>query len=250
MINIKFENLKNTNLIYGDPGSGKTYSVIQFIKNNIHRNFLIINAYDEYSDFENYDNIKILDHLYLTLDWIDHLDNYYDTIIIWDNYTDPPPQLFLYLKNIKIIISQKISKTIENKIDNFMECTNKKSSLLDQPQPKPSSGDCWKNLIERYSEDNAYKTNLHKEINTSELISLHRLMIERRKVGIERYNTVLQPFNGRDAIEDLLAEQLDSLAYSEQISLEKPELLQLMLEWQKSTIDNMSKLINFKKNLK
>ena len=43
-----------------------------------------------------------------------------------------------------------------------------------------------------------------------------------------------------------LAEQLDSLAYSEQVSLEHPELTSLMSEWQKFTIDSMSKLIGFK----
>ena len=89
---------------------------------------------------------------------------------------------------------------------------------------------------------------MHKQININELVSLHRLMSDRRKIGIERYNTVLQPFNGRDCVRDLLEEQLDSLAYSEQVSLEFPELKELMLDWQKSTIDYMSKLIEFKEN--
>lgn len=118
-----------------------------------------------------------------------------------------------------------------------------------QPAPKQSTGDCWKNLIERYSENNVYNTELYKQINISELVSLNRLMSDRRKLGIERYNTVLQPFNGRDCVRDLIEEQLDSLAYSEQVSLEFPELKELMLNWQKITIDNMSKLISFKESL-
>lgn len=126
----------------------------------------------------------------------------------------------------------------------------KSEPRTNQPAPIQSEGDCWKNLIERYSVDNVYNTDLHKEIHTGQLINLNRLMVDRRNIGIERYNTVLQPFNGRNAIRDLIEEQLDSLAYSEQVSLEQPELKELMLEWQKSTIDNMSRLITFKENCK
>lgn len=126
-----------------------------------------------------------------------------------------------------------------------METTFTKSSL-DQNPPQPSTGDCWKNLIDRYSEDGVYKKELYREIRIDKLIALQRLMVERRKIGIERYGTVLQPFNSRNAIDDLLAEQLDSLAYSEQVSLEYDELEALMLEYQKVTLNYMSKLLDFK----
>lgn len=135
----------------------------------------------------------------------------------------------------------------QNVLGNKMNKEQNQSSP-DQPLPKQSTGDCWKNLIERYSEDNVYNTNLYKEIRLEELVNLNRLMVERRKIGIERYNTVLQPFNGRDCVRDLIEEQLDSLAYSEQVILEYPELIEIMLEWQKFAINNMSKLISFKEN--
>lgn len=73
-------------------------------------------------------------------------------------------------------------------------------------------------------------------------------MVERRQLGIDRYGTVLQAFNGRNAIDDLLSEQLDSLAYSEQVSLENPELTEIMIDWQKNTINEMQKLIAFKES--
>lgn len=115
-----------------------------------------------------------------------------------------------------------------------------------QPAPKKSEGDCWKNLIDRYGEDNIYKSELYREIRIDKLISLNRLMIERRNIGIDRYKTVLQPFNGRDCVRDLLEEQLDSLAYSEQVSLEYPKLEALMLEYQKVILNYMSKLLDSK----
>ena len=46
--------------------------------------------------------------------------------------------------------------------------------------------------------------------------------IEKRKaLGIRRYGTVLQPFNGRDALLDLYEEILDSLMYCKQLLVER-----------------------------
>jgi hypothetical protein len=45
----------------------------------------------------------------------------------------------------------------------------------------------------------------------------------RLKVGIERYGTGLQPFNGRDALQDLYEELLDACMYIKQAIMERDE---------------------------
>lgn len=65
----------------------------------------------------------------------------------------------------------------------------------DQPPPEESEGDVWAEVIED--------------------------MVERRQVGIERYNTPLQRFNGRDAMVDAYQEALDLLVYLRQASGER-----------------------------
>jgi hypothetical protein len=46
----------------------------------------------------------------------------------------------------------------------------------------------------------------------------------RRNLGIQRYGTPLQPFNGRDAGQDLLDELLDGATYAMQLVIERGEL--------------------------
>lgn len=146
--------------------------------------------------------------------------------------------------------SSHAEEEIENMKDNTfnvleMDRAFKKSSL-DQEPPKPGQFDCWQRLINRYSFENVFKTGLIRKLDCSNISKLKQLMVERRQLGIERYETVLQAFNGRKAIDDLLAEQLDSLAYSEQVSIETPELTEEMLKWQRVTINAIQKLIEFK----
>ncbi len=50
-----------------------------------------------------------------------------------------------------------------------------------------------------------------------------RLILERLNLGIERYGTPLQPFNGRDARRDLIEELLDALFYVTQLYLEEKD---------------------------
>lgn len=46
--------------------------------------------------------------------------------------------------------------------------------------------------------------------------------IERRKaIGLERYGTLLQPFNGRDALRDAYEEALDLCQYLRQVLEER-----------------------------
>lgn len=44
---------------------------------------------------------------------------------------------------------------------------------------------------------------------------------ERREIGISRYGTALQPFNGRDALRDLYEELLDGASYVKQVMVER-----------------------------
>lgn len=46
-------------------------------------------------------------------------------------------------------------------------------------------------------------------------------MRTRDRIGLERYKTRLQPFNGRDALIDLRDELLDAVAYIQQLICER-----------------------------
>jgi hypothetical protein len=48
----------------------------------------------------------------------------------------------------------------------------------------------------------------------------------RRNVGISRYGTALQPWNGRDAHRDLYEELLDAAMYVKQVMVERRKLLE------------------------
>lgn len=67
--------------------------------------------------------------------------------------------------------------------------------IEDQPPPKHAKGDMWAEVIKD--------------------------MEQRRLVGIERYGTPLQPFNGRDALIDLYQELLDAAVYVRQLIAER-----------------------------
>lgn len=55
---------------------------------------------------------------------------------------------------------------------------------------------------------------------------------ERRKVGIQRYGTALQPNNGRDAVRDLYEELIDGAMYAKQWLIERERLLAQVAELQ------------------
>jgi hypothetical protein len=80
-------------------------------------------------------------------------------------------------------------------------------SSLDQPSPvhNPNGDDMWSRLISRYNFETVYKTDLCRNIRLGFLHEVKTLMVERRQLGIDRYGTVLQAFNGRNVIDDLLA---------------------------------------------
>lgn len=47
---------------------------------------------------------------------------------------------------------------------------------------------------------------------------------ERKREGIAKYGTCLQPFNGRDAAHDLYQEQIDAVQYAKQLCVENPDV--------------------------
>jgi hypothetical protein len=51
-------------------------------------------------------------------------------------------------------------------------------------------------------------------------------MLDRMVKGIESYGTVLQPFNGRDALQDLYEELLDACNYVKQAMLERDSVVE------------------------
>lgn len=65
-----------------------------------------------------------------------------------------------------------------------------------EPAPKPSEGDLWADLIERHE-------------------AVLEQMRARRQFGIDKYNTPLQPFNGRRFWKDFMEELYDAIVYME-----------------------------------
>jgi hypothetical protein len=54
---------------------------------------------------------------------------------------------------------------------------------------------------------------------------------ERMRVGMERYGTLLRPFNGRDALRDLYEELLDGAMYARQVLEEQKDVLPAAAEF-------------------
>lgn len=52
----------------------------------------------------------------------------------------------------------------------------------------------------------------------------------RKELGIKRYGTALQAFNGRDALQDLYEEQLDQIVYTKQWMVEKQQIRRDLVE--------------------
>lgn len=51
--------------------------------------------------------------------------------------------------------------------------------------------------------------------------ALKQFIEDRKAVGIERYGTTLQPFNGRDALRDAFEESVDLATYLAQCIIER-----------------------------
>lgn len=55
----------------------------------------------------------------------------------------------------------------------------------------------------------------------SDLNRFNEALHGRYRLGIQRYGTALQPYNGRDAVEDLKDEILDAIVYAKQACIER-----------------------------
>jgi hypothetical protein len=81
--------------------------------------------------------------------------------------------------------------------------------------------------------------------------SMVRADLERREqVGIERYGTPLQAFNGRDAARDLYEELLDAACYSRQLIEETVELRALSLEDERRLVEEQARCESLRSSLK
>ena len=70
--------------------------------------------------------------------------------------------------------------------------------------------------------------NRETDCQSTFLMRIMRDVPPRREVGIERYGTALQPFNGRDAMRDAWEEFLDLGQYMEQLRREREDMLDLI----------------------
>jgi hypothetical protein len=74
-----------------------------------------------------------------------------------------------------------------------------------QPDPiKNDQPECWPSVISRMAPGTA----------------LVQMMLARHELGKQRYGVGLQPFNGRDALQDAMEEILDLIVYLEQAAME------------------------------
>jgi len=71
------------------------------------------------------------------------------------------------------------------------------------------------------NEINIWESVLKKACSCND--ELKNLMIARSNFGVKKYGTPLQAFNGRNALQDVLEEALDLIAYCEQVCVEKKE---------------------------
>ena len=90
-------------------------------------------------------------------------------------------------------------------------------SYLDQPEPKINTEDpLWPQVIDDVT-NIAFPKDLAQEIAKD--------MQERHEVGVKRYGTALQPYNGRNPVVDAYQEVLDSIVYLKQALIEERGML-------------------------
>ena len=86
------------------------------------------------------------------------------------------------------------------------------SLVTDQPNPTKNDKPAVWDLVLSDLKNPLYATGFAQ--NVIDLVASD--MKERDKIGIERYNTRLQPFNGRNALVDAYQESLDCSVYLRQ----------------------------------
>lgn len=87
-------------------------------------------------------------------------------------------------------------------------------STLDQPEPVANDSDAvWPQVVDEL-------WGLELPVPPTIIHALEYDMLDRHEVGIKRYGTALQPYNGRDALTDAYAEALDQTVYLKQAFIE------------------------------
>lgn len=70
--------------------------------------------------------------------------------------------------------------------------------------------------------------------NPSVWLNVIQDMFGRNAIGIERYGTPLQPFNGRNSIQDIYEELLDACVYMKQKMIEDAAIRKFLLRIENS----------------
>lgn len=107
-------------------------------------------------------------------------------------------------------LAKKTASSADRRWDDRMAAKIAEPRVAEQPIPKfdESKPDLWIEVV-RYALRAGYR------------LTLTDLMIKRRALGVSRYGTPLQPFNGRDAKRDLREEMLDATVYAAQVAVER-----------------------------
>lgn len=101
-----------------------------------------------------------------------------------------------------------------------------------EPVPIPNnSPPTWEKVIAKYHKRNHCYVNI-----------IENLMLERNKIGEEKYGTVLQPNNGRDSLIDAVQECLDMIVYIENAVDEGKDRDKILENHMKSLFDMVEDL--------
>jgi hypothetical protein len=107
------------------------------------------------------------------------------------------------------------------------------NSNAPQPPPIAGEGDMWAEILAILPADDPLRPHA----------------AARRQMGIDKYGVPLQANNGRKAVVDLFEEQLDSIVYAQQWSIEvmgiDSDALALALHMRWDAINNARKLLRY-----
>jgi len=94
---------------------------------------------------------------------------------------------------------------------------------MSQPELKPNQHPAsWDLVIQRVADKRDQRADGHPDRDLSDYDGLLARMRQRDEIGRQQYGTPLQPFNGRDSIEDAMDEILDLCVYLENAHAENP----------------------------
>ena len=99
---------------------------------------------------------------------------------------------------------------------------------------RPRAKDLANHLRQAHSSARIGSTDQPLPTPTADPVGMHDLLIghitARKDMGLNKYNTLLQTFNGRDGLRDAFEELLDLLVYLQQLMIERVEMADLLEE--------------------